>query len=203
VPALALLSGVALSRAVRLIRRDRSVELFLALPLLGLFLVAIATALIVEGDIWFGQSPAEVVAGTYESSLFNETPKVAAFLQAHTRPEDRIAVLGSEPEIYFYSRRRSATGHIYMYPLLEEQAYAAQMQQQLITQIESQKPACVVFVNDDRSWLQRADSERRILNWWNGYWATNLDLAYTVSLTNHASGLPQGSILVLTRKISN
>jgi hypothetical protein len=27
-------------------------------------------------------------------------------------------VLGSEPEIYFLSHRRAATGHIYTYPLM-------------------------------------------------------------------------------------
>jgi len=45
-------------------------------------------------------------------------------------------VLGSEPQIYFYSGRRSATGYLYMYSLTEEQKYALRMQKEMIGEIE-------------------------------------------------------------------
>jgi hypothetical protein len=41
---------------------------------------------------------------------------VASYLKEHTEPEDHLAILGSEPQIYFYSGRKSATGYIYTYP---------------------------------------------------------------------------------------
>jgi len=37
----------------------------------------------------------------------------------------RIALIGSEPQIYFYVGLIAATGCIYMYPLMENQPYAA------------------------------------------------------------------------------
>ena len=44
-------------------------------------------------------------------------------------------MLGSEPEILFYARRRSATGYLYAYSLTEEQKYAATMQQEAIATV--------------------------------------------------------------------
>ena len=49
----------------------------------------------------------------------------------------RVAVLGSEPEILFYSGRRSATGYIYMYPLMEKHSYASRMQEEMIRELEA------------------------------------------------------------------
>jgi hypothetical protein len=43
------------------------------------------------------------------------------YIRDHTQSDDRIAVLGSEPEAYFYARRRAATKYIYTYPLLARQ----------------------------------------------------------------------------------
>jgi hypothetical protein len=86
-------------------------------------------------------------------------------------------VLGSEPQIYFYSNRHSATGHIYTYGLMEAQKYATQMQQEMIREIERAHPKFLIFVVMPDSWLQRPESERMIFTWANEYTAQN----YTVS----------------------
>ena len=54
--------------------------------------------------------------------------RIGTYVREHTEPGDTIAVLGSEPQIYFYSMRHSATGYIYTYGLMEPQKYAQQMQ---------------------------------------------------------------------------
>ena len=55
-------------------------------------------------------------------------------------------MLGSEPQIYFYSQRRSATGYLYTYPLMEPQPFARRMQEEMIREIESTQPEFVVLV---------------------------------------------------------
>ena len=89
-------------------------------------------------------------------------------------PDDRIAVIGSEPEIYFYSRRHSATGYIYTYGLMEPQKYALAMQQEMIAEIEAAKPEFVVFVHVSWSWLPRKDSHQLILDWGENYTRRNM-----------------------------
>ena len=57
------------------------------------------------------------------SNPFVECPVIAEYLKKNTGPDDTIAVLGSEPEIFFDARRRSATGYIYTYGLVEDAAF--------------------------------------------------------------------------------
>ena len=63
-----------------------------------------------------------------------------------------MAVIGSEPEIYFYARRRAATGYIYMYPLMEPHPFARRMQEDMIAELEREAPRFMVLVNVDTSW---------------------------------------------------
>jgi hypothetical protein len=90
-------------------------------------------------------------------------------------------VIGSEPEIYFYTRRRSATGHIYTYALMEQQPHALTMQEEFIREVETNRPQYVVYVNNNLSWLTQPDSEKKILDWWPKYWADHLELLRTIT----------------------
>jgi 4-amino-4-deoxy-L-arabinose transferase-like glycosyltransferase len=189
-PALALLTGVAVSRGVHLLKHDQTIELFLALPILGLFVIALGAALIGNGSIWLGMTPLEAMRSVCGTTLFSEVVKAADYIKSNAAPDARVAVLGSEPEIYFYSRRRSATGYIYMYPLMEEQSFASKMQAELIAEIERARPEFVVYVDDDFSWLPRPNSERKVFEWWQNYWAKNLDLVMTLEFEE---GLERGA----------
>src|SRR5207245_10754981 len=93
----------------------------------------------------------------------------ARYRRARTAEGERIAVIGSEPEIYFYAGRRGATGYIYMYPLMEDQPYAARMQHQMIDEIEAARPRFVVLVNASASWNVRPQSDRTLFEWWARY----------------------------------
>ncbi len=172
-PAVALLAGVAVSRSWHLLGRDTSVELLLTPLILILFVWAVVHAVALHGSVWFAPNVTEASRLIYRSSIFADTVDVAAYLQNETEPADKIAVLGSEPQIYFYARRPAATGHIYMYPLMEHHPFASQMQDELISELESAKPKCIVFVNMRLSWLRRPESEAKIFEWWKAYSRTN------------------------------
>lgn len=181
-PVLALLTGLAVSRALRLVKHDTTIELFLALPVFILFGLGCLLSLGGNGPLWFTMSPTEATENIYHTTLFSDTYKLATSLRGKTDKDSRIAVLGSEPEIYFYSGRRSATGYIYMYPLMETHPYAAQMQRNMISEIETQKPSYVVYVDEPHSWLRQPTSQHLLDDWWQSYWTTNLDLIQTIDL---------------------
>src|SRR5438132_198252 len=102
-------------------------------------------------------------------SPFPESVEIASYLRSRTAEGERIAVIGSEPEIYFYAGRRGATGHVYMYPLMEDQPYASRMQRQMIDEIEAARPRFVVLVNASASWNVRPQSDRTLFEWWERY----------------------------------
>ena len=139
-PALAFLTGVAVSRALHLLKHDQTIELFLALLILGLFVIAVGAALVGHGSVWLGMSESQAARSMFGSTLFTEAARAADYVKSHAQKGARVAVLGSEPEIYFVSRRHSASKYIYMYPLMEEQPYALKMQNEMIGEIERARP---------------------------------------------------------------
>jgi len=66
---------------------------------------------------FFRFSPLTACRAVYGNNPFPEAQVISEYLNQHSSPNARIAVIGSEPEVYFYSRRHSATGYIYTYPL--------------------------------------------------------------------------------------
>ena len=172
----------AVSRALHLLKHDQTIELFLALPILGAFGIGIGAALIGHGAVWLTLPLPQATRSVFGSTLFADAAQAADYLKSHTTKGARVAVLGSEPEIYFLSGRHSASGHIYMYPLMEEHPYALKMQNELIGEIERARPEYVIYVDDELSWLPRGGSKRRIADWWKDYWAANMDLALTLEV---------------------
>ena len=140
---------------------------------LGLLVVNAATTILVlrlaERVILLQAPPERVPRELFGLNPFPESVEIARYLRARTAEGDRIAVIGSEPQIYFYAGRRGATGHVYMYPLMEDQPYASGMQRQMIDEIETARPRFVVLVNASSSWSVRPQSDRTLFEWWERY----------------------------------
>lgn len=210
-PVLALLCGLVVSRSMHLLRREVSLEVLLALALLLLTVAGVGGLVIGNSWQWFSATPDEVAQWEYQTSLFSDTRKAANYIREHGSKNARIAVFGSEPEIYFYSHRRSVTGYIYAYPLLEKQPYALQMQREMEAQIERGAPEYLVSVEHRSSLYGIRNSEPEMFKWWMRYWDTNLDLVATTTVMNGDGFLAGqdnadehvtagGSVLILKRK---
>jgi hypothetical protein len=112
----------------------------------------------------------------YGTNPFPESVEIGRYLATQCAPDGQIVVLGSEPEIYFHSRRRAATGYVCTYPLMEPQPFAVEMQKEMIRQIETANPDYVVFVHVPGSWLQFSDSNGLIFDWFRKYSHERLQL---------------------------
>jgi len=178
-PAISLLAGIAISRLSDF-SVDRSIVVrFIPILILGF---ALAWPILAERKFFSEASTAEASRIIYPESPFAESIRIAEYLREHTTRNDTIAVLGSEPQIYFYSDRHSATGYIYTYSLMEPQKYASQMQQEMIRDIERAHPKFLISVVMPDSWLQRPESERLIFTWANEYTAQNYTVAGFVNM---------------------
>jgi hypothetical protein len=169
-PAVALFAGVAINNISSVLHRQIT-----AIRFSPLLLLASCAAFLVfaQRDLFFRLSPVEVSHTIYAGNPFPEAIKVAEYVRNHTDPSDTIAVGGSEPQIYFYSHRHSATGYIYTYPLMEAQRYAHQMQGEMIHEIESAQPKYLISITMSLSWLRLPRSETQILEWAQRYTADN------------------------------
>jgi hypothetical protein len=135
----------------------------------AVFAAACVLSLYLQRDVLFRMSPVDVSREMYGLEPFPEAVPVSAYIRNHTRPEDLIAVLGSEPEIYFYAHRRSATSFLYTEPLVEPQPFAAGMQNDMIAELERNAPAYVVRFPIAETLSLGAESPPRIFDWWSDY----------------------------------
>ena len=162
-PALAILAALgadALLPRIRATSPQAARITAVALPAL-IFVLAVAH----DRATLLVRSPADNARAVYGVNPLAEAVEIADEIARRAGPDDRIAVIGSEPQIYFYARRRAATSFIYMYPLMEPQPFAAGMQKDMIAQLESAKPRFLVLVNVDMSWSRRPGSSTEILDW--------------------------------------
>ena len=137
-PAVSLLAGAAISKLTEVLEPRPILIRFV--PLI-LFAAALSLPILLDKKIFFDLSPNQACGLIYPQNSFLESVRIGTYVREHTEPGDTIAVLGSEPEIYFYSHRHSATGYIYTYGLMEPQKYAQQMQQEMIREIEAARPS--------------------------------------------------------------
>lgn len=131
----------------------------------ALFAVAVTVGVVQQSKYLFEEDPVSLCRTFYGANPFPESLEIARFIERNTAVTDKIAVIGSEPQIYFYSGRHSATGYIYTYPLMEMHDYSLTMQKEMAGEIERSNPKFIVFVRISTSWLARPESERFIFRW--------------------------------------
>jgi hypothetical protein len=167
-PAVGLLGAFALYYVNSLITHFLKIKSLAFLPFI-IFCIAAVVALSKNEDYYFNSEPNEVSITIYGSNPFVESVEIAKYIKENSDNTDKIAVLGSEPQIFFYANRHSATGYIYTYGLMEIHAYNKKMQEEMIAEIEKNKPKFFVYCNISASWLMRPESPRLIFEWANKY----------------------------------
>jgi hypothetical protein len=183
-PAVSLLAGAALVAAVDTLRIGAHNLRFLVLIL---FALCLAWPLWSEADFFFGWPLVEANRMVNGTNPFPESVKIGEYIRAQSIPSDTIAVLGSEPQIYFYSKRHSATGYIYTYSLMEPQPYAHQMQQEMIREIEAAHPKFLVLVVVNKSWLAGHESDQTIFRWADTYCDANYQEVGLVNISDRGT----------------
>jgi Dolichyl-phosphate-mannose-protein mannosyltransferase len=174
-PAVSILAGIAVSSGMKILSQRLQTKTMHYAPAI-IFVLALGWCFYRQKDFFLEDNPTATSRRIYGGNPFPEAIPVADYIRQHTSENASIAVLGSEPEIYFYSHRHSATGYIYTYGLMEEQKYALQMQQQMISEVEGARPEALVWVNVQASWLPHDHSEGLLLSWAQKYVHDHYDL---------------------------
>jgi hypothetical protein len=169
VPAVALLAGRGVA-AIGGVSPGRTAAA------VGAAALACGLPLALDREVLLELPPLQVSRRIYGANPFPESVEVARYLRAHARPGDRVAVLGSEPQIYFHSGLRAATGYMYLYPLVEPNPLAPAMQEELIREVEEARPAWVVWVGSPTSWDSRVAAARPVVAWAASYLEPAYDL---------------------------
>ena len=171
-PAAGMMIGVFMMYCAKWLGRAAGPMIGFSIPAV-IFIAALANSVYVQRDFLFRADPEQACRMMYGFNPFPESMEIGDYIKKHSATTDTIAVIGSEPQIYFYANRHSATGIIYVYGLMEAQKYASEMQRNMINEITLSKPRYIVFTNIPTSWLARSGSDMTIIQWTRDYLGKN------------------------------
>jgi hypothetical protein len=170
-----LVSAIAVDTLSNYFKSKLNLNLKVFLPVT--LLVIISFIALSKGKVYyFKTKTSQLSRMIYGTNPFIESVEIARFIKENSSKEDKIAILGSEPQIFLYADRNSATGYIYTYGLMEIHDYNLKMHQEMIAEIEKAKPEFLVFCRVNTSWLARPGSPTLIFDWFGKYAQENYDL---------------------------
>jgi len=149
IPPLCLLAGHGAAILGRLVGRPNLAAVFLlGLAILNAFVVA----------PWYyrpgvGVEKVKMIYPGDSGRLFATSFPLANVIAERTEPDDRIFILGSEPQILAYAHRRSASRYIFCYPLLIPAPGVRERQRAALAEVLTNRPAVIVQVFANSSLL--------------------------------------------------
>jgi hypothetical protein len=163
-PAVALLFGIGI-RFIFHFFSIASLPIVRYFPPIFVVTIAILGTIAAHWDILYKFTPAEVTQTVYHQHPFPYSTLIANIIREKTSREDRIAIIGNEPQFLFYSHRRSATSFIYFFSLVEEQPLAEQFRFEMIHQVESTAPKLIIFTHVTPEWYKRPKCWEELDKW--------------------------------------
>jgi Dolichyl-phosphate-mannose-protein mannosyltransferase len=134
--------------------------------------LAIITCVISQFGYFFTWDFNKTLETCYGDESFDLIRDVGKKLTELTEPNDKIALLCPEPEILFYTKRQSASGFLYHYPLLENHIYADSMTRQFIKEVEESKPEILLYhciIENNLSYDINRETRQMLVNWFQRY----------------------------------
>ncbi|HZV80950.1 MAG TPA: glycosyltransferase family 39 protein, partial [Geobacteraceae bacterium] len=167
IPPLALLTGAAFEELNH--GASRFIPAGMArLVAVGVISLVFATCIYRERDYLFNLSPKDVSRKLYGNDLFVVSDEIARYIRENSDSRAKVAIVGSEPQIYFNAQRTAATDYLYMYSLDRPHEFLTAMQDEMIVEIEKTAPEYIVYVGAYDSWASGLAGDR-IMNWANNY----------------------------------
>ena len=114
----------------------------------------------------FGKTPEEFGLWVYgTTNPFGEAKIVADKIEDITDPGDYIFVAGSEPEIYYYAKRKSPTRFVITYPLIIDTPRILDYQKEAISDLNDDPPTAIVYSQRQLSGLWEEGAPREFVNY--------------------------------------
>ncbi len=209
-PAVALLFAHLFFKLEKLGEKPNlSIAKNLSLPLAALFLL-IGVAL--SSTHWLKTDSNTLMRNMFGGNPFVEDQLFARIIEAQIQPNETVAVMGSEPQIYVYLNRKAPSRHFYTAFLSRNHRFSEAWQNEALEGLKTESPEYVVFNIVPMSWMLKPDSNQGFYQ--NSYswvmknyapiaWADYVDFYNPTIVTDAAASTykPQsGSYVMLLKK---
>lgn len=111
--------------------------------------IAAVFAAMMTGNEWaaFRCTPRQLAAGLYSENPFVEAEEAGKIVAQLCGEDETVHIVGSEPEILWYARRKGATRFDIAYPMTLPTRFAAGYQKEALAALEREPPSVVVVAS--------------------------------------------------------
>lgn len=138
-------------------RLNLSIARNLSFPLAALFLL-VGVAL--SSSHWLKTDSNTLMREMFGGNPFVEDQLMARMIESQIQPNETVAVMGSEPQIYVYLNRKAPSRHFYTAFLSRPHRFTKIWHEEALEGLKTQKPDYVVFNIVSMSWMLRPDSDQ-------------------------------------------
>jgi hypothetical protein len=163
-PALSVFIAITIMLLVQLFSKIFKVIIFAA------FSMIIILNLYNNKKYYFNPDYTEILHNVYNGNPFPEDKVIGDFIKKNTTEEDKIMILGSEPQIFIYSGRRCASKHFYISFMMGDTLMFPQnknWQMEFIDDINREQPKYLVYYNHPLSILAHVRANNNIYKMFN------------------------------------
>ena len=177
VPAVSILAGWGMADIFLFLKEKNLLAGAVAkgalLALMGLCLVL---PLLLELDYYVLNSADANVRRIYAGNPFSEALVVADYVRKNTRPEDTVLILGSEPEVLYYAKRKSATRHNHLYAVVGNYKNAFDRQNEVKEDVKKNRPSCAIYFTTGLTWHADPEKSEGFFEWMRSYLRDEFEL---------------------------
>lgn len=125
---------------------------------LGLLFLLIGVGL--SSAHWLKTDSNTLMREMFGGNPFVEDQLMARIIESQIQPNETVAVMGSEPQIYVYLNRKAPSRHFYTAFLSRNHRFSEAWQDEALEGLKAEKPEYVVFNIVPMSWMLRPDSDQ-------------------------------------------
>lgn len=142
---------------------------------IAIFCLILLPTFIQERAYYFSPDTTSLLKDVYGTNPFPEAKVIGDFLAQEASPDDQLALIGSEPELYFYTGMKSPSRHAYFSYLVNHKPGWEDRQAEFIQAIETHQPRYIVQFKHPISLLIYGPTAKPFFEWFDPYVAAHYE----------------------------
>lgn len=143
---------------------------------LGVFVILTYSHISALKAYYFKPNYERILRNVYGNNPFPESMEIGNWINANSKPEDNIVLLGSEPQIYFYTKKHSPSRHAYFAAIVDNVPQHKEWQREFVKDVEKANPRYLIYFNHSISLFVQPNTDRYVFDWANKYVNENYHL---------------------------
>jgi 4-amino-4-deoxy-L-arabinose transferase-like glycosyltransferase len=170
-PVLAIGNGLMCELLYKLIKQKAKRRMII-IPVL-LYAIIISSGLYNKSAMVFNPKEIQILRMVYGDNPFTELRMLSEHFKKIIAKNDKVAVLGGEPQVYNYLNKPSISRHIFMTNLVNSHERQADLKKEFIRDVETARPEYIYFIFHPYSWVMTEGKDQSIYNWAYSYVQSN------------------------------